>query len=299
MSPHTVSPGGNCTRFYYYYRCAKHMKDSYEGCSNYRHYRAEELEEQVWQEVRVLLRDPNRLRAGMDTVSETHRSALRDDPERETRTWLDRLAKIDRKRAKYQEMAAEELISLDELREQLTDLQDIRVAAERELEEVKERAGRIAALERDRDALLSSYEALAVEELDDLALKERHGFYRTLRAVVYAHPEGGVEVTGEFRPFGTPGSDDPSGGAPGSNGPGWDPNEGGTSQGFPISKNTRACAEDATVPRASRGRPRPATPAAHTLSRSPGGCPGLPPATRPVCRGGTLRTCRRSSGRGP
>jgi hypothetical protein len=123
MSPHTVSPGGNCTRFYYYYRCAKHMKDSYEGCSNYRHYRAEELEEQVWQEVRVLLRDPNRLRAGMDTVSETHRSALRDDPERETRTWLDRLAKIDRKRAKYQEMAAEELISLNELREQLTELQ--------------------------------------------------------------------------------------------------------------------------------------------------------------------------------
>jgi hypothetical protein len=239
MSPHTVSPGGNCTRFYYYYRCAKHMKDSYDGCSNYRHYRAEELEEQVWQEVRVLLRDPNRLRAGMDTVIETHRSALRDDPERETRTWLDKLAKIDRKRAKYQEMAAEELISLNELREKLTDLEDIRVAAERELEEVKERAGRIAALEGDRDALLSSYEALAVEELDDLAPEERHGFYRTLRVVVYVHPEGGVEVTGEFRPFGTPGSDDPSGGAPASNGPSWDPNEGGTSQGFSINKNTQ------------------------------------------------------------
>jgi site-specific DNA recombinase len=82
MSPHTVSPGGNCTRFYYYYRCARHMKDSYDGCSTFRHLRAEELEEQVWKEVYGLLRDPNRLRAGVDAVIETHRSALRGDSER-------------------------------------------------------------------------------------------------------------------------------------------------------------------------------------------------------------------------
>jgi hypothetical protein len=77
------------------------MQNSYDGCSNYRHYRAEELEEQVWEEVRGLLRDPSRLRAGMEAVIETHRSALRGDPEREAKTWLDKLAKIDRKRAKY------------------------------------------------------------------------------------------------------------------------------------------------------------------------------------------------------
>ena len=51
MSPHTISPGGKSTRSYYYYRCAKHMKDSYDGYSNYRHHHAEELEEQVWQEL--------------------------------------------------------------------------------------------------------------------------------------------------------------------------------------------------------------------------------------------------------
>ncbi len=85
MSPHTVSPGGKSTRFYYYYRCAKHMKDSYDGCSNYRHHRAEELEEQVWTEVRGLLRDPDRLRAGMDAAIEMHRAALRGDPEREAK----------------------------------------------------------------------------------------------------------------------------------------------------------------------------------------------------------------------
>jgi hypothetical protein len=54
---------------------------------------------------------------------------------------------------------------------------------------------------------------LAPEELDDLTPEEHHDYYRTLRVVVYAHPEGGVEVTGELMPFGAsgPGSstDDP------------------------------------------------------------------------------------------
>ena len=44
---------------------------------------------------------------------------------------------MDRKRARYQDMAAEDLISLDELREKLADLEDNRAAAERELEEVQ------------------------------------------------------------------------------------------------------------------------------------------------------------------
>jgi hypothetical protein len=69
-----------------------------------------------------------------------------------------------------------------------------------ELEDLRGRAGRITGLERDRDALLESYEALALEELDDLTPEERHGFYRTLRVVVYVHPDGGVEVSGEFMP---------------------------------------------------------------------------------------------------
>jgi hypothetical protein len=113
----------------------------------------------------------------MDTAIEMHRAALRGDPEREAKVWLEKLAEVERKRARYQEMAAEELITLDELRTKLADLEDVRATAERELEEVQGRAGRIAELERD--ALLESYEALALEELDDLTPEERHGFYRT------------------------------------------------------------------------------------------------------------------------
>jgi len=73
------------------------------------------------------------------------------------------------------------------LREKLADLEDIRAAAARELEEVQGRAERITEIERGRDALLASYEALAPEELDDLTPEEHHDFYRTLRAVIYAY----------------------------------------------------------------------------------------------------------------
>jgi hypothetical protein len=279
------------------------MKAAYDRCSNYRHYRAEELEEQVWQEVRGLLRDPERLRAGMDAVIEMHRSALRGAPEWEEKTWLDKLAEVDRKCARYQEMAAEKLITFDELRNKLASLEEFRTAAERALEEVRGRAGRIIELERDReDALLASYEALALEELDDLSPEEHHDFYRWLRMIVHAHPEGGVEITGEFMLFDTFEADytpQHPGGTPGRSGTDPGTNGGSAIREFSTNKDTRACARGATVRQAPAGRPRPATPADRIPSRPPALCPGRPPAARLAFSGGRSGTCPRSTSRDP
>ena len=294
MSPHTISPGGKSTRPYYYYRCSKHMKNSYDGCSNYRHRRAEELEERVWREVAAVLRDPDRLRAGKYAVIDTHRSAPLGGHEREAKAWLNKLAEVDRKRAKYQEMAAEELISLDELRGRLADLQDVRATAERKLEEVRGRAERIAELENDRDALLESYEALAPEELDDLTPEERHGFYRTLRVVVYVHPQGGVEITGEFVPFGPPDSDNPPGydpgGSPGDNGVGPERTGGEVgpaSRGFSTNINTRGSGGGARARRERAAFRRPGGRGDRRRARRRVGCRGPRPATRRAGGGGT------------
>ena len=233
----------------------------------------------------------------MDTVIEMHRSALRGSPEREEKAWLDKLAEVDRKRARYQEMAAEELITLDELREKLAGLAEIRTAAEQALEDVQGRADRIIELERDRDALLASYEALALEELDDLSPEEHHDFYRWLRMIVYAYPGGSVEINGEFLPFDTPSRegppDDPSGGTPSGDG-----SESST-RGFSTNINTQACARGATVRRAPAGRPRPATPADRIPSRPPALCQGRPPAARLASSGGRSGTCPRSTARDP
>jgi hypothetical protein len=187
----------------------------------------------------------------------------------------------------YPEMAAEDLITLDELRGKLAHLRDIRATAEHEPEEVRGRAESITELERDRDTLLESYKALAVEELDDLTPEERHDFYRTLHVVVFVHAEGGIEVTDEFLPFDTRSPDNPPDDAPGGNG-----GASSASPEFSTNTNTRACAVAAKDRRASADHPRLATPAARTLFRPRVGCPDPPPAARPVFGGGTSgRSC--------
>ena len=79
-------------------------------------YRAERTEAEVWGKISSLLKEPERLRAGVARMLEDER---RGDPEHEMRVWAKRLAEVDAKRSRYQEMAAEGLIDFDELRAKL------------------------------------------------------------------------------------------------------------------------------------------------------------------------------------
>jgi site-specific DNA recombinase len=103
-----------------YYRCQGHRKNGHkEGCPNGRHYRAVELEEQVWRFVHGLLTDPERLRIGLDAMIEEKRGALRGDPAEAANIWLDRIADVDKRRARAQDLAVEGLLSPEELRARL------------------------------------------------------------------------------------------------------------------------------------------------------------------------------------
>ena len=66
-----------------------------------------ELEERVWDLVSGLLKDPERLRAGLDEIIETERAGMRGDPESEVLAWLGRITALESKRSRYQDMAAE------------------------------------------------------------------------------------------------------------------------------------------------------------------------------------------------
>lgn len=134
----------------------------------------------------------------MDALIEEEREGLREDPEQETKTWLDKIAEADRKRSAFQEMAAEDLITFVELRTKLVELDETRQTAEKELEALQHRRERIEGLRRDRDALLESYAGIVSEKLDDLASEERHRIYRTLRMQIVAHADETLEVSGAF-----------------------------------------------------------------------------------------------------
>ena len=99
---------------------------------------------------------------------------MRGDPERDVRTWLEKLSEVNRQRSSYIDLAADGIMSRGELDEKLTRLEETRKTAEKEIEALRIRQDKIEELQRDKDALLEHYAALAPDALDSLAPEERH-----------------------------------------------------------------------------------------------------------------------------
>ncbi|MGF1472404.1 MAG: recombinase family protein [Rubrobacteraceae bacterium] len=180
---------------YHYYRCRAKL---YVGgdCLHNKNIKAEEIESQIWEFVSGLLLDPERLSAGLEAMIESERDALHGDPEREEKVWLDKITETDTKRLRYQEMAAENLITFEELRARLAEIEEARSVAVRNLANLRARRERIESLEQDKASLLESYADMMPEALADLTGEERHRIYQMLRLKVYVGREGGVEVSG-------------------------------------------------------------------------------------------------------
>ncbi len=143
-------------------------------------------------------KDPEQLRADLDAMIELERSNVHGDPDEEAKLWAEKLAELDHKRARYQEMAADDLITFDELRSRLTELEETRRTAQRELEALRNRKEYLDELERDRDALLDLLEETAPDALDSLTPEERHHVYELLKLRATLHADDTLEVSGAF-----------------------------------------------------------------------------------------------------
>jgi flagellar motility protein MotE (MotC chaperone) len=121
---------------------------------------------------------------------------MRGNPEREVNAWLEKLSELDRKRSAYQDQQAEGLITLDELRAKLSNLEETRTTAQQELEALRGRRERIEELERDRDVLVERYAGMVPEVLDALSPEERHHVYKLLKLRVRVDADGTLEVDG-------------------------------------------------------------------------------------------------------
>jgi hypothetical protein len=187
------------TFFHHYYHCPSHRKHGDAECTHRKNHRAADLEGRVWDLISGLLKDPERLRAGLDEMIEAERAGMRGDPEAEALLWLGRITALDSKRSRYQDMAAEGLITFEELGAKLGELEADRATAERELEELNLRRSRLEDLERDKDILLQDYASMVPERLDELTGEERHQVYRMLRLQVHVSPNGDLDVRGVLR----------------------------------------------------------------------------------------------------
>ena len=150
----------------------------------------------MWQFVSGSLRDPQRLREGLDRMIDRERAGMHCNPEQEQKMWLDKLSDEERRRSRFQDMAAGELITFDELGAKLGELEETRKSAERELAALRGRQEITEQLERDRETLLEHYAKMVPEALAELTPEERHQVYRMLRLEVYIHLDGDLEIRG-------------------------------------------------------------------------------------------------------
>jgi hypothetical protein len=109
---------------------------------------------------------------------------------------LHKLSEAVRKRSGFQDLAAKGLITIDELRGKLAELEETRQTAEKELEKLKQYRQHLEELERDKDAVLEAYAQMAPQALDALTAEERHQLYKMLRVRVTACADGPLEITG-------------------------------------------------------------------------------------------------------
>jgi len=182
---------------YHYYKCPKRRRHGLDdACTNKKHNRAEKAEAAVWELVSGLLKDPERLRIGLEAMIEEERAGMRGAPDREATSWLQTLSEVDQERRGYLRLAAKGQMSDEELDEALADLEDTRATAERELAAARGRKEALEALEQDRDALLESYAEMAPEALDSLTGEERRQVYAMLRLKVDVAADGSMEVRG-------------------------------------------------------------------------------------------------------
>jgi len=196
MTVHATLDSRNGRR-YCYYRCPTRGRHGLQKlCVNSKHHRATEAEAAVWNLISGLLKDPERLRAGLDEMIEQERAGMRGNPDQEAASWLEKLSEVEQERRGYLRFAAKGHMSDDELEEALAELEETRLTAEEELATLRGRKEILEELERDRDALLESYAEMAPEALDALTPEERRQVYGMLRLKVEVYADGRMEARG-------------------------------------------------------------------------------------------------------
>jgi hypothetical protein len=95
-------------------------------CINGKHHRAAEAETAVWNVVSGLLKDPERLRAGLDEMIEQERAGMRGNPDQEAASWLEKISEVEQERRGYLRFAAKGHMGDDELEEALAEAEMLR-----------------------------------------------------------------------------------------------------------------------------------------------------------------------------
>jgi hypothetical protein len=181
-----------------YYRCGKRYRLGKYACSQGKHFRAEEPEALVWQFVSGILKDPAKLRRGIDKMLDEMKTLVSRSPGEDEESWLKKLAELESREERLLDLYLEGKLEVSRYESRVSQLKQSRKTIEEELGRIRDRTAHIERVEQDRDALLSYYSQLAVERLDELEPEERNRIYRMLGLTVLAHEDNKLEAKWAF-----------------------------------------------------------------------------------------------------
>ena len=149
--------------------------------------------------MKAVLLDPERLEPGLDAYLETEKGRNGGDPEKEARAFTNCIADADRKRAAYQDLAADGLMEREELQTKLDALSRQKVAAREALDE---RRRKVRELQMSREKTLARYRDAVPEALEEAEGKQRRTVYNTLGVTVWAAKTKGDPIRIVFSALG-------------------------------------------------------------------------------------------------
>ncbi len=187
---------GGTRKQYFYYTCPKKRLEHEHACKN-RNHRAEPLESRVTQAITCLLSNPVRLERQIEERIEREREAA-VDPNEGIDALKESLERLATMRRKYQDQQAAGHMTLDELGERLSELDEARERIRRELEAVDDHHERIEELENERAILLETYAGYASLIPGLLPPEERRRIYKALKLKVNASADGNIEILGNL-----------------------------------------------------------------------------------------------------
>jgi hypothetical protein len=198
MTTHTTTRKGRKV-VYYYYVCNRHKHDGTGACPYARYHEAEELEHRVERVVLDLVRRPEVMLEHIEREIEARKSSVADSAEQKA-AWLQQLADIERKRSAFQDMTAEGLITIAELRPKLDALEREADKARTEIAALGEPDEAVSDLETI-PATVEQYIAELPEIIhEDPERKSSHlkEIYRKLSLKVLVRESGELVITGAF-----------------------------------------------------------------------------------------------------
>jgi hypothetical protein len=148
----------------------------------------------LWETVSSILMHPNLLRRGLKKMIESEKELLSTRPQEQIGRWAEQIERASIKRSRYQDQEAEGLMTREELRTKLAELDEAIGMAEGEIEKLRSHEERIRTMEEAGEELIERYAKLIPEELQNLSPAEKRRIYQTLQISISVPQDGEIKI---------------------------------------------------------------------------------------------------------